>query len=185
MLTGLLVIGVTYYSASIPTPTAVPPPQSTTIYYSNGHVDGADRQGDPDDRAAQHQMPVDVQHAVIATEDSTFYSNIGVDVKGIARAFVNNVTGGETQGASTITQQYARAIANADLLAVVHPKAPRDRHRDQAAQHHDARTRSSSGYLNPVPFGRGAYGIQAAAQGVLQQGRARADAWPRAWCWPT
>ena len=44
--------------------------------------------------------------AIVASEDRTFYTNSGVDVKGILRALVNNLRGGARQGASTLTQQY-------------------------------------------------------------------------------
>ena len=49
-----------------------------------------------------------MQDAVAAAEDRNFYRHSGVDYKGIARAAWNNFTGGDKQGASTITQQYAR-----------------------------------------------------------------------------
>ena len=53
-------------------------------------------------------LPDYVGNSVVASEDRTFYSNKGVDPKGIARALVNNLRGGDTQGASTLTQQYVK-----------------------------------------------------------------------------
>jgi membrane peptidoglycan carboxypeptidase len=49
-----------------------------------------------------------VTNAIVASEDKTFWTNGGVDFTGVMRAAWNNFTGGEQQGASTITQQYAR-----------------------------------------------------------------------------
>ena len=69
-------------------------------------------------------VPPDVQHAVVATEDNTFYTNSGVDYRGIARAAWNNVTGGQTQGASTISQQYARHWA--ELTGVTYGRKLRE-----------------------------------------------------------
>ena len=51
-------------------------------------------------------IPIELQHAVIAIEDERFYEHNGIDVKGILRAFVKAVsTGNISEGASTITQQ--------------------------------------------------------------------------------
>ena len=52
------------------------------------------------------QIPLDLQHAVVAIEDERFYEHNGIDVRGILRAFVKNITSGDlSEGASTITQQ--------------------------------------------------------------------------------
>ena len=52
--------------------------------------------------------PITVQHAVLAAEDRDFYDHGGFSPVGIGRAVWNNVSGGSTQGGSTITQQYAK-----------------------------------------------------------------------------
>ncbi len=54
------------------------------------------------------QLPGHVKQAFIAIEDRRFYSHWGIDPRGMARAFWNNMTGGGKQGASTITQQLAK-----------------------------------------------------------------------------
>ncbi len=54
------------------------------------------------------ELPDHVKQAFIAIEDRRFYSHIGVDPRSIARAFWNNLTGGGTQGGSTLTQQLAK-----------------------------------------------------------------------------
>ena len=52
------------------------------------------------------QIPVDLQHAVVAIEDERFYEHNGIDVKGILRAGMKALTTGDfSEGASTITQQ--------------------------------------------------------------------------------
>jgi penicillin-binding protein 1A len=53
-------------------------------------------------------LPDHVKQAFIAIEDRRFYSHWGVDPRGVARAFVNNMGEGGTQGGSTITQQLAK-----------------------------------------------------------------------------
>jgi len=54
------------------------------------------------------RLPAHVVHAFIAIEDRRFYSHWGIDPRGIARAAWSNLTGGNTQGGSTITQQLAK-----------------------------------------------------------------------------
>ncbi|CAM5551966.1 Biosynthetic peptidoglycan transglycosylase [Streptomyces glaucescens] len=54
------------------------------------------------------QIPKDMQWAVISAENKTFYEDSGVDPMGIARALANMATGGDTQGGSTITQQFVK-----------------------------------------------------------------------------
>lgn len=56
------------------------------------------------------QIPKLMRDSLLAVEDSRFYEHPGIDVIGVLRAIVSNVTGGRTQGASTITQQVARTF---------------------------------------------------------------------------
>jgi membrane peptidoglycan carboxypeptidase len=51
-----------------------------------------------------------MREAVIAIEDSRFYEHNGADPQGIVRAMVNNASGGDTQGASTLTQQWIKNV---------------------------------------------------------------------------
>ncbi len=163
MLTGIGVITGVYYTSSVTLPADVPIQQSTTIYYSDGKTVLA-KLGEQNRQILQdNQIPPVVKQAVTAAEDATFYTNEGVDFKGIARAFINNVTGGDTQGASTITQQYARNVAGLTYSAsytrkikeiAIAMKMTKEMSKDQILDN----------YLNIVRFGRGAYGIQAAAE---------------------
>jgi penicillin-binding protein 1A len=59
-------------------------------------------------RVEAGKLPSHVKQAFLAIEDRRFYSHIGIDPIGLARAFWNNLTGGGTQGGSTITQQLAK-----------------------------------------------------------------------------
>lgn len=51
------------------------------------------------------EVPQPLIDALIATEDRGFYEHKGVSIRGIARAVMNNFSGGSMQGGSTITQQ--------------------------------------------------------------------------------
>jgi penicillin-binding protein 1A len=112
-----------------------------------------------------NQMPVVLLKAVIAAEDEDFYRHSGVDLIAIIRAGWANLTGGEIQqGASTITQQYVRNVfpevgrevtierkIKEILMAI---KLERALDKDEILRR----------YLNTVYLGKGAYGVQAAAQ---------------------
>ncbi|WP_078594309.1 transglycosylase domain-containing protein [Streptomyces sp. NRRL S-920] len=99
--------------------------------------------------------------AVIAAENETFYEDSGVSPTGLLRAVVAMVGGGETQGGSTITQQYVKntylsqdqTVTRKVKEFVIALKVDRKKSKDEILK----------GYLNTSWFGRGANGIEAAA----------------------
>lgn len=117
------------------------------------------------------QIPLDLQHAAVAIEDERFYEHNGIDVKGILRAFVKNITSGDlSEGASTITQQllknnvftnwteestwlerFTRKIQEQYLAVEVEKKI-------------DDKDVILENYLNTINLGAGTYGVQAAAR---------------------
>ncbi|MFY1634715.1 transglycosylase domain-containing protein [Solwaraspora sp. WMMB335] len=115
-----------------------------------------------------------MQAAIVAAEDHNFYSHNGVDVKGVARAFVANQNAGQTQqGASTLTMQYVRlAIAYSanhpeDVIAATEDTSARKlREMKYAMQLTKEMSKDEilERYLNIAPFGNGAYGVFAASQ---------------------
>ena len=119
------------------------------------------------------EIPANLKNATVAIEDQRFYKNNGVDLTGIFRAAVKDVTHGEAlQGGSTITMQLMR---NLYLGGDQHTLQAED-HRGEAAieynKHHSKRSILTS-YLNSVPYGtvggQTAIGVQAAARDVLRQ----------------
>ncbi|MEU6074914.1 penicillin-binding protein [Micromonospora sp. NPDC047074] len=115
-----------------------------------------------------------MQKAIIAAEDHDFYKHNGVDLNGIARAFVNNQSGAASQqGASTLTMQYVRlAIAYsathpADVVAATEDTSARKLREMRYAIQIDkefSKDEILERYLNIAAFGNGAYGIYAASQ---------------------
>ncbi|MFI7606838.1 transglycosylase domain-containing protein [Micromonospora sp. NPDC049366] len=163
MLAGLGVVGFTYYSTNVVLPDEITPPQATTIYAFDNKTIIAKVGQENRTLVTIDKIPQFVQDAVAAAEDRNFYRHSGVDYKGIVRAAWNNFTGGDKQGASTITQQYARnaydnlkddTYARKVKEAILASKLNDEYTKPQIMQH----------YLNVIYFGRGAYGIQAAAQ---------------------
>jgi membrane peptidoglycan carboxypeptidase len=117
------------------------------------------------------QIPVHVRDAVMAAEDRDFYTNPGFSFSGFARAFKNNIFGGDLQGGSTITQQYVKNALVGDARSglggvvrkakelVISTKMSREWSKDEVLQ----------SYLNIIYFGRGSYGISAAAKAYFNK----------------
>ncbi len=109
------------------------------------------------------RMSPAVINAVIAVEDKRFWSDPGVDIKGIVRAFVSDISGGPTQGASTITEQFVK-----NALVQQGNRTVLEKLREAALAFHLTRkwkpTKILNEYLNSVYFGNGAYGVESAAR---------------------
>jgi len=112
--------------------------------------------------------------AIISAEDRSFYEHNGVDVRGIARAFVANTAADQiTQGASTITQQFVRLSLTyfsddlSDVVAATEDTTGRKLREARyaiAVEHELTKDEILNRYLNLAYFGEGAYGIFAASQ---------------------
>ena len=105
-----------------------------------------------------------MKHAIISIEDRRFYTNSGVDLRGMARAALEDVRSGQAaQGASTIPQQFVKISLAAENERTVFQKL-----REAALAYHLTRKWSKErilrNYLNSIYFGNGAYGIESAAQ---------------------
>jgi membrane peptidoglycan carboxypeptidase len=156
-----LVIGG-YYFDTVPTPEELRLPEATTIYFADGKTVMAKLGSENRTILSFGQMSDAVKQSIVAAEDQTFWTNPGVDFRGVLRAAWNNVTGGQTQGASTISQQYVRIAA--DLKGVTYSRKLREAVMAWKLDDKYSKAQILEFYLNTVPFGRGAYGVEAAAQ---------------------
>lgn len=162
MVAGGTLVGGTYVFAKIPAPEALAAGQTTTLYYADGKTEMAKIGVENRTIVPLEKIPKHMQHAVIAAEDGSFYSNEGVDISGIVRAAWNNFTGGERQGASTITQQYARKIA--ELTENSYKRKVEEAAVAMKLADKYSKDEILYFYLNTVYFGRNAYGVEAAAR---------------------
>jgi membrane peptidoglycan carboxypeptidase len=151
-----------YYVDSIPAPAELVLPEATTIYYADGTTPMARLGSENRTIVGYGDMNLAVKQAIVAAEDRTFWSNSGVSLSSVLRAGLNNVTGGDLQGGSTITQQYVRIAAG--LKGVTFARKTREAMLAWKMDHSYTKEKILDFYLNTVPFGRGAYGIEAAAQ---------------------
>ncbi|MCK7624042.1 penicillin-binding protein [Streptomyces sp. RS10V-4] len=149
-----------YAKVDIPDENALAGKEASVYYWADGSqmvsVGAVNRQNVALDRVPKH-----VQNAVIAAENATFYSDSGVSFTGIARAVVTMLFGGDTQGGSTITQQYVKNT----YLSPDQTATRKVKEFIIALKVNNRKTKSEilRGYLNTSWFGRGSNGIQAAA----------------------
>ena len=162
IIAGLGTFLVAYAALTVPQADQVALAQTTTVYYADGTTEMGRMSQVNRKIIDSSTLPDYVAHAVVASEDRTFYTNSGVDLKGIGRALVNNIRGGARQGASTLTQQYVERYYVGETTgyvgkakeAILALKINREQSKDQII----------GNYLNTIYFGRGAYGIEAASQ---------------------
>nr|MDT0660060.1 transglycosylase domain-containing protein [Micromonospora sp. DSM 115978] len=149
-------------------------PQISYLYASDGKTPLATMYDENRRDIPLKEISPIMQQAIIAAEDHEFYNHNGVDMKGVARAFVaNNSAGATQQGASTLTMQYVRlAIAYSashpqDVVAATEDTNARKLREMRYAMQIDAdlsKEEILERYLNLAPFGNQAYGVFAASQ---------------------
>ena len=168
-LIGLAILGpvvafvVTYFMVAVPDPNALAASlnQPVSLFYADGSTLYTKSTAGSHQVVTWNEIPASMKNAQIAAEDETFMTNSGFDLKAIVRTVWNRVTGG-TGGGSTIGQEYVKnATGNDD------PTFSR-KWVEMVQSYKMTRTYSKedilTAYLNTVYFGRGAYGVQAAAR---------------------
>jgi membrane peptidoglycan carboxypeptidase len=172
-MTGLAVKAGTDTFEDLPTNLdVVPSPQISYVYASDGKTLLAmmydENRRDVPLASVAKVMP----QAIVAAEDTRFYQHNGVDVKGVARAFVNDQAGGDQQGASTLTMQYVREVTSYSAktpqeVVDATDKTPARKLREMklaiALEKKLTKQQILERYLNISSYGHGAYGIFAAA----------------------
>jgi membrane peptidoglycan carboxypeptidase len=165
---GFVIVFIAYERVTIPAVNASVLEQTSQVYFGDnktayGQFGQTDREIVP-----LTQMPQSLRDAVIAAENRNFYHDSGVSFTGIIRAFWVNMRGGTVQqGGSTITQQYVknyyltskRTLTRKIEEALLAIKLDKQLSKDQILEN----------YLNTIYFGRGAYGVQAAAKAYFNE----------------
>ena len=144
--------------------------QNSEVYFGSGEKLGTINSELIRKTVSYEELGDNVKNAIIASEDSNFYSNSGVDIFAVIRASLSEVTGEKTTGGSTITQQLVKnqlldnsrsyeRKAKEILLAL-------------RVDSHFSKNEILENYLNVAPFGKNSLGqnisgIETAAQGVF------------------
>jgi 1A family penicillin-binding protein len=138
------------------------PEVSTKIYDRNGVLLYKIYKDENRTPVSLKDLPREVILSTLATEDSEFYYHNGFSIKGMLRAVLNNILKGELTGGSTITQQLVKN-------ALLSPEKTITRKLKEIVlaaevELHYNKDQILEMYLNEVPFGGTAYGIQEASQ---------------------
>ena len=160
-LAGVVTLIAAYISVKIPNPNDFTTGQATIIQFADGTEIG--RLGAQNRVSVPlARVPLQVREAVMAAENRTFYTDHAINPLGILRALYHDLRGGSLQGGSTITQQYAKTAFLTSARTptrklkelIISIKLEQLISKDQILED----------YLNTIWFGRGAYGIETAAQ---------------------
>jgi len=163
ILAAALSFFILYRAIAIPDANADFQTQTTQVYYSDGKHKIGEFATQDRESVSIDEIPASMQAAAIAAEDRTFYTNRGIDLKGIIRAVRDNTTSGEIQGGgSTITQQYVKIL----YLTQERSYTRKVKEAILSIKIHNQLSKKEilEGYLNTIYFGNGAYGIQVASQ---------------------
>ncbi|MEV6942679.1 transglycosylase domain-containing protein [Streptomyces sp. NPDC051172] len=162
------VAGIGYAMVSVPNVADTATAQNNVFYWSDGSQMVAT--GGETNRQIVNlsQIPKAMQFAVVSQENKTFYTDSGIDPKGIARAVFNMARGGQTQGGSTITQQYVKNARLDDQSQTITRKF-KEIFISIKVGATVSKDEIMAGYLNSAYYGRGAYGIQAAARAYFNK----------------
>jgi penicillin-binding protein 2D len=138
-------------------------PQSTLFFANDGSLIGESNSGQKRYWVPLEEISPDLINATISVEDKNFYEHHGFDYKRIAGAVLADIKAfAKVQGASTITQQYARN------LFLEHDKTWKRKILEAfyaiRIEMNYSKEEILEGYLNTIYYGNGAYGVQAASQ---------------------
>jgi penicillin-binding protein 1A len=165
------VVGLIYAFARVPLPAEVPTAQTIVFLDETGKHEIGTLSAQENRRVVSlDKIPEHTRRAVLAAEDRDFYEHGAISWRGLARASAANLRGRRiSEGGSTITQQYVknafpgvgrdRTLFRKLKEAVLAVKLERKFSKDQILEF----------YMNTVYFGRGAYGIDAAARTYFKQ----------------
>ncbi|WP_078964788.1 transglycosylase domain-containing protein [Streptomyces aureocirculatus] len=159
----MAVAGIAYALVEVPEVAKAAKAQNNVYYWADGSQMVATG-GETNRQIIKYaDIPKAMRNAVISAENKSFNKDKGVDPMGIARAFVNMAKGGQTQGGSTITQQYVKN-ARLDDQSQTFTRKFKELFISIKVGREVSKEDIMAGYLNTAYYGRNAYGIQAAAR---------------------
>ncbi|WP_307197054.1 transglycosylase domain-containing protein [Neobacillus niacini] len=160
-LCGFLIVNIFIWTSDV-SKLNKPAPQPTIIYDQNGKI-ASKISNSSIEGVGIKQIPKEMIHAVVATEDQRFYKHNGINYFAIMKAFFKNMLSGDiVAGGSTVTQQLAknafltheRTYTRKVKEVIITKKIERTYSKDEIMER----------YLNQIYFGEGAWGIQRAAK---------------------
>jgi 1A family penicillin-binding protein len=158
----IILFGILAYAKILGAP-PLAVPQSTLFFSDDGTLIGESNSGQKRYWVSLNDVSPDLVNATVSIEDKNFYHHHGFDYKRIGGAVLADIRAfGKVQGASTITQQYARN------LFLEHDKTWKRKLLEAfytiRIEMNYSKKDILEGYLNTIYYGNGAYGVQAASQ---------------------
>jgi membrane peptidoglycan carboxypeptidase len=163
----VLAFFVLYKTIDIPDPNRDFQTQTSLVYYADGKTEAGSYEIQNRVSIPLREMPQHLQDAVVAAENRTFWTDKGIDPKSILRAAFSNAKGNATQGASTITQQYVKILYLSQERS--YTRKVKEAILSLKIQNEQSKSEILQGYLNTIYFGRGAYGVEAAAHAYFDE----------------
>lgn len=164
---------VGYAATDIPEPNLEATGQTSTIYYSDGKTPIGQYKVE-DRRSVQiDEISEPMQKAAIAAEDTSFYENRGISIKGLSRAVVGVATNQYAGGGSTITQQYVKNfyLTNEHSL----DRKIKEMFISLKIDQQQSKDEILANYLNTIYLGRRSYGVEVAAQNYFDKPASELD----------
>ncbi|WP_330289416.1 transglycosylase domain-containing protein [Streptomyces sp. NBC_00576] len=169
------VAGIGYALVGVPDVAKAANAQNNVYYWADGSPMVATGGETNRQIIGYEQIPPAMRYAVMSAENKTFETDSGVDPMGIARALFNMAKGGQTQGGSTITQQYVKNARLDDQSQTLTRKFKELFISIKVGTNVDKRE-IMAGYLNTAYFGRDSYGMQAASRAYFNKDAKDLDA---------
>lgn len=156
-----------YATTDIPEPNLEATGQTSTIYYNDGKTPIGQYKVEDRQSVKIDEISEPMQKAAIAAEDTSFYENRGISMKGLSRAVVGVVTNKYAGGGSTITQQYVKNF----YLTNEHSfdRKVKEMFISLKIDQQQSKDEILANYLNTIYLGRRSYGIEVAAQNYFDK----------------
>lgn len=161
-LAGLAAGAWLYTTVHLPDPNKDFQTNTTHIFYRDGQTPMGDLAVQNRETIPYAEMPQNIKDAVVAIENQSFWTDRGISPWGMTRGAFSILTGGNVQGGSTITQQYIKILYLQSEQSVT--RKVKELILAYKMGQQLSKEEILEGYLNTIYFGRGAYGIQAAAK---------------------
>nr|WP_217278529.1 transglycosylase domain-containing protein [Brevibacterium permense] len=156
-----------YAATDIPEPNLEATGQTSTIYYSDGKTPIGQYKVEDRKSVEIDEISEPMQKAAIAAEDTSFYENRGISIKGLSRAVVGVATNKYAGGGSTITQQYVKNfyLTNEHSL----DRKVKEMFISLKIDQQQSKDEILANYLNTIYLGRRSYGIEVASQNYFDK----------------
>ncbi|WP_413332688.1 transglycosylase domain-containing protein [Brevibacterium sp. GP-SGM9] len=162
-----VLFSIGYATTDVPEPNLEATGQTSTIYYNDGKTPIGQYKVEDRKSVQIDEISEPMQKAAIAAEDTSFYENRGISMKGLSRAVVGVATNKYAGGGSTITQQYVKNF----YLTNEHSfdRKIKEMFISLKIDQQQSKDEILANYLNTIYLGRRSYGIEVAAQNYFDK----------------